>query len=126
MIGFYPCNPDLVREDLKRHALEWSPGCFGYETQWEGARACALCRTAGTQVEILALDRFCGDMAAEGLLRAALNSAAGGGAYTAVCRDAELFGFLSALGFRRRGSAVHAEIPELLTGSCRCGRIPPQ
>ena len=120
MVVFRLCEPGAAREQFERRGIPWSDSCFAYETEWERDRAWILCSCSGTQAEILALDHICGDLAAEGLMRAGLNFAAGKSAYTAVCRVPELFRFLIPFGFRQGEGEVWGEIPEILTGSC-CG-----
>lgn len=120
MVVFKPCDGARARELFEaRGILYEEASSFAYTTELGGAVYCCLCAASGTRANLLELDFGAGPVIAEGLLRAALNFAAGRSAYTVCCRRAELFDFLLGLGFRREGSAVCGEIPELLVGSCR-------
>ncbi len=119
MIVFKPCGEDAAREQFAARGISYDPAVgFAYRTELGGASFYCLCAAADTRAEILDLDMAAGPVIAEGLLRAALNFAAGRGAYTACCRRENLFDFLTGLGFVRGKDGVSGEIPEILTGSC--------
>lgn len=119
MVVFKPCDGAMAREVFEARGIPYeAEPCFAYTTQLGGDEYCCLCSVTGTSVQVLDLDFGAGPVIAEGLLRAALNFAAGRSAYTANCHRAELFDFLLGMGFRREGASVCGEIPDLLTGAC--------
>lgn len=119
MIVFKPCEEAVARAQFRLRGISYvSEHSFAYCTELGGTSFYCLFTAADTRAEVLDLDLSAGPVIAEGLLRAALNFAAGQSAYTVRCRRESLFDFLLGLGFHRRGAEVWGEIPEILTGSC--------
>lgn len=120
MVVFKPCDAAQARAVFDARALAYdAASCYAYYTELGGVCYYCLFTVADTRAELLDLDFGAGAVIAEGLLRAALNFAAGESAYAVSCRRPSLDAFLLRFGFRREGACVTGEIPEILTGSCR-------
>ena len=73
----------------------------------------------GYNIEILDIEYPQDDMLlGDGLIRAALNIAAGRGAYTAICKNLQMKPLLENLNLQREDNIYKGEIPEILAVKC--------
>lgn len=127
VIVFQPCTSEQARALFERRGFPWCENsCYAYSAEVCGQDYYCLFTVADTRAEILDLDFGAGDVMAEGLLRAALNFAAGKSAYAVTCGKCEFSEFLIRLGFSREGRGFYGEIPDILTGSCCSHCTPPE
>lgn len=121
MIEFKPIeNTRLIKLIIENDIINTN-NCFGYCASEDGSECgCCIFSVNGTYAEIIAV---CSDKdkpyIAEGLVRSALNYAAGMNAYIALAYIEEYKALFEKMGFKYEKNQYKGEIPEILSGNCR-------
>lgn len=118
MIEFKPCASEKIYELLGRTDI--AEGIIGY-TAFEGGKETGycVCKIEDTFVRIILLqfsDKT--PYIGEGLIKSALNFAAGKGAYIAICSQKVKKNHVLPFGFNPSKDGYTGEIPEILMGKC--------
>ncbi len=118
MIEFKPYVNKKISEYLNKNNITGTPVAY---TAFEGGEetGCCLCSIDKTVVRIILLQfSDTKPYIGEGLIKSALNFAAGKGAYMAVCSQDVKENHTLPYGFSLSNGEYTGEIPEILMGKC--------
>lgn len=114
-------KPSVNEELLKRLDLDGKSDDTVCYTAYEGGseKGYCVCRIENTSASIIFLE-FSDETpyVGEGLIKSALNYAAGKGAYMAVCGEKVKKNHVLPYGFNLTDNGYTGEIPEILMGKC--------
>lgn len=118
MIEFKPCVGEKASELLRKVTLSENSCVYTAFESGEEVGCCA-CNIENTLSEIVLLEyddkkQYIG----EGLVKSALNFAAGKGAYIALCSENVRQNHVLPFGFTPSDRGYTGEIPEILMGKC--------